>query len=166
VNTPVPPAAPTAAKPGTKPAAGQVVLEDTAFQGGFRNAGDSQYRGRTATWVYGSRTQYSKMTAQFELPFAPREADLVLVGLDSEGSQRTNMAIYVNDVELYRGRSPFPDDRPDQPQAPWTERRLQLPGGALRPGANTVTIQNLEDSANVGSPPFVAIDQVTVRYQP
>jgi hypothetical protein len=142
-----------------------VRIEDTAFQGGFRGQGDSIHRGRTATWVYGSRTQYGRMTARFDLPVSPRDAQVLIVGLDSEGGARTRIAIVVNDREIYRGQSPFPDDRPNQPEARWTERPFDVPDGVLRQGQNTLAIQNLEPSDRPGQPPFVAVDQALVRFQ-
>jgi serine/threonine-protein kinase len=156
---PPPPPSPTA-----PPQTGEVRLEDTAFQGGFRGQGDSVYRGRTATLVYGSRTPYSRMTARFDLPASPREAQVWIVGLDSEGGTRTRIAIVVNDREIFRGPAPFPDDRPRQPEAPWTERPFAVPEGVMHPGQNTLAIQNLEPSDRVGQPPFLAVDQAVVRY--
>jgi hypothetical protein len=160
--TPAPPPPPASAT--AAPQAGEVKVEDTAFQGGFRNPGDSSYRGRTATWVYGSRTQYGRMTARFDLPATPRDAQVWIVAVDSEGPARTRIAILVNDREIFRGPAPFPDDRPNQPEAPWTERPFAVPEGTLHQGANTLTIQNLENGDRVNQPPFLAVDQATVRF--
>jgi hypothetical protein len=158
---PVPVATP---KPGSKPGQGTVEIPDTAFQGGYRNANGAPYRGQSATWVYGARTPYSAMTATFELPTTPREAQIRIVGLDSEGPQRTNVEVLIDDRPVFRGPAPFPDDVPSRPQAPWAERAIDLPAGYLREGSNTITIRNLEDTGNMG-PPFLAIHQVTVVYR-
>jgi hypothetical protein len=91
---------------------------------------------------------------------------LLLVGaLDSVGNTGTRLALVVNDREIFRGPAPFPDDRPNQSDAPWTERPFSLPDGVLHQGQNTLAIQNLEASDRVGQPPFLAVDQATVRYQ-
>jgi len=161
LSPPVPVATP---KPGAKPNQGTVEIPDTAFQGGYRNANGAPYRGQSATWVYGARTPYSTMTATFELPTTPREAQVRIVGLDSEGPQRTNVEMLIDDRPVFRGPAPFPDDVPSRPQAPWAERTLELPAGYLREGPNTITIRNLEDTANMG-PPFLAVHQVTVVYR-
>jgi len=158
---PVPVATP---KPGTKPSEGTVDIPDTAFQGGFRNQNGQPYRGQSATWVYGQRTSYSTMSASFQLPVTPRDAQLRIVGLDSEGPQRTTIEILVDDRPIFRGPAPFPDDVPSRPQAPWAERAIDLPSGYLHEGQNTVTIRNLEESANMG-PPFLAVHSATVVYR-
>jgi hypothetical protein len=164
---PPPAASPTAAAPPAPPpgSSGEVRLDDTAFQGGFRNPGDAQYRGRTAMLLYGARTPYSRMSARFDLPAAPRDAELAVVAVDSQGGSRTQLAILVNDREIFRGPSPFPDEGPGQGEARWTERRLPIPDGLLRSGANTVAIQNLDQSDRVGQPPYAAVDLAVIQVR-
>lgn len=156
----LPPPAPIAtpkpaATPPPKPvAAADVVIQSSAFQGGAQEA---NHGGRNAVVLYGARTQFARATARFDLPGAPREAELKIVGRDSRGQRETSIAIFLNDAEVFRGDNPFPDGQ-------WTERRWQLQQGMLRQGANTLTIQNLENTDRVGQPPSLAVEQVIVRY--
>jgi hypothetical protein len=153
---PLPIATPRA---GTKPGERVVDVPDAAFQGGFRTQ-DGSYRGQTATLVYGQRTQYSNATARFDLNGNLADAQLRLNGLDSEDRSKTQIEILINDRPLYRGPSPFQNDVPSQPSAPWSEQSVVIPGGFLREGQNTLTIRNMADSNNAG-PPFVALHQAT-----
>lgn len=145
----------------------QVLLEDATFVGGWRNPDDSVYRGRTATWVYGARTDYSTMTARFDLPAEPQgDAVLEIVGLDSEGADQTNIQIAMNDQIVFQGPAPFPSDSGDPgTDAPWMKRGLRLRSGLLRQGENALTIKNLEDTANFGVPPWFMVDQATVSVR-
>jgi serine/threonine-protein kinase len=171
---PTRPPSPTALappKPGAKPglSLAPIALEDTAFQGGFRNPGASTYRQRSATWIYGARTPYASMSATFQLPGAPTGgALLTIVGLDSENAPKTPISISINDRELFRGPAPFADDTHSQDfenaPAPWGERSWPIPAEALRSGPNTLTIRNLADTADVGTPPFFVLDQARVTF--
>lgn len=169
-----PPPAPAAA-PTTQPTplptrtapAGAIVLEDTAFVGGYRNSGPSIYRQRTATWVYAANTPYSTMTATFDLPVAPASGGaLTIVGLSSEHS-RPRISLAINGAQVYRGPSPFESDTLSQDfenaPAPWTEVRWDLPPGVLRAGRNTIALSNLEPQGGVNQPPFVMLDRATIE---
>jgi hypothetical protein len=151
------------------PPAGTLVLEDTAFQGGFRNPGGSIYRQRSATWIYGARTPYSTMAASFELPAAPSgQAVLTITGLDSENAPKTPISITINDREIFRGPAPFADDSHDpdfrNAPAPWSDRSWPIPPDALRVGTNRLMIRNLADTADVGVPPFFMLDRASVAF--
>jgi serine/threonine-protein kinase len=181
-RAPQPPTSPAAGRPETAGAgavlvppkavspSGAVVLEDTAFQGGFRNGGGSIYRRRSATWIYGARTPYSTMAASFDLPSVPAGgAVLTITGLDSETAGKTPISLAVNGRELFRGPSPFADDTHDpdfqNAAAPWSEQSWEVPADALRAGTNTITIRNLADSAEVGVPPFFMLDRAVVQFR-
>ena len=166
---PKPTQPPPTAVPQTAALRGAVTLEDTAFQGGYRNTGGSIYRQRTATWVYGAQSPYPAMSATFELPAAPdRPGRLVVVGLDSEDDPKTSISVSVNDVEIFAGPAPFENDTRDPDfengAAPWREHAWTVPAEALRSGANTVVIRSLAPSANVGTPPFFMVDAARVEF--
>lgn len=173
VTTPTQPAPPTPTlpppvpvatpKPGIKPGERVVEIPDTAFQGGFRTA-DGNYRGQSATLIYGSRTQYAAATARFEMPPNAAEPQLRLTGLDSEDRSKTQIEMLINDRPFFRGPSPFVNDVPASPIAPWSEQSVPIPGGFLREGQNTLTIRNRAESNNLG-PPFVAIHQATIVFR-
>ncbi|HEX5691783.1 MAG TPA: protein kinase, partial [Roseiflexaceae bacterium] len=102
--TPVPIAATPVVVQAEPGADGRVfVLDDTAWQGGYRSTSGS-YGGRTATWIYGTSTEYSSMRAVFDAPSQPRgTATLSIEGMDSEDRLKTQIGISVNGVEIYRG---------------------------------------------------------------
>jgi hypothetical protein len=167
--TDIPPTTPTPAAVGASPGGRDVdaTLNDTDFTGGYRNPDGSVYAGRPATWVYGARTNYSTMTASFALTSAPAgPATLTVRGLDSEGPQRTTILIALNDVEIFRGPSPFADDDENPNDAPWTEHSWRVPPNVMRAGANTLTIRNLEDVDNEGSPPWFMLDWARIQSRP
>ena len=74
-----------------KAAAGRVVLDDDAFQGGY--SAPRAYRGRTARWLYGANSQYGQMTAAFSVDGAPTAGELVISGIDSENGGKTPIAL-------------------------------------------------------------------------
>jgi hypothetical protein len=162
----VEPTATAAAQPQAAPAGGAIPLEDGAFAGGYRNPGSSLYRQRSATWAYGAGTAYSTMTARFDLADAPGAGALTVTGLTSE-NWRPQIAILVNDRQIFRGQSPFPQD-PGTPDvidgtAAWGELSFPIPAGVLRAGANTLTIRNLENIDKINQPPWVMVDRATIR---
>ncbi len=135
-----------------------VRLEDRAWAGGWRNSGASVYGGRTATWVYGSGTQYSRMTAQFNLAaVAGGQAELQVEGMDSEDAAKTQIVIAVNDQQIFRGSNPLPNDDLPLDSGTWTVARFPFDAGLLRAGANRITITNSGGGA-FGRPPFFMLD--------
>jgi hypothetical protein len=158
---PVPIATP---KPGAKPGqSGTVEIPSTAFQGGFRTP-DGNFRGQSAMLIYGQRTPHSTMSARFELPGEPREAQLRLNGLDSEDRDKTQVEILINERPFFRGPSPFQNDQGSRPQAPWSDREVNITPGFLKEGSNLLTIRNLAESNNQG-PPFIAVHSATISYR-
>jgi hypothetical protein len=141
-----------------------IVLEDTDWQGGFRRPGGQPYGGRTATWIYGSSTEYSVMQARFES--ANRFAGtvtLTIEGMDSEGRTKTPIQIVVNGTEIYNGPNPLPDD--DQPleTGTWASQSWTFDASLLRPGQNQVSFSNLAEGA-FSRPPFFMLDYAELTY--
>jgi hypothetical protein len=96
----------------------------------------------------------------------PAGGTLTITGLTSE-NWRPQIAILINDRELFRGPSPFAQD-PGTPDlqgglAPWEERSFPIPAGVLRSGANTLTIRNLEPVDTINQPPWTMVDRATIR---
>jgi serine/threonine protein kinase len=179
--TPVPPSpeppAPTAAQiPTPIPAAPIVVtpvladgkvsflLDDEVWQGGYRRSGGRSYGGRTATWVYGTSTDYSMMRAVFEAPAQPRGVvTFSIEGMDSEDRIKTAISISINGTEIYRGPNPLPDDDHPLETGTWATYSWSFEGALLRPGRNEISISNLETGA-FGLPPFFMLDYATMIY--
>ena len=175
-NTPAPPAPPAAATPTSSrgrpvfptptPPTGadrRVALEDLAFAGGYRYPPPSVYEGRTAVWVYGQGTSFASMTAPFVLTAQPGgDGHLTLAGMDSEGSAKTPMRILINGQSIFNGANPLPNDYSPNAGA-WGSYTWTFPAAALRPGENTITIENLAPSATLGIP-FIMIDSATITW--
>jgi hypothetical protein len=140
-----------------------VRLEDTSFDGGWRNRGASVYGGRTATWVYGQGSGYSTMTATFnsDAP-AGGTATLTIEGMDSEDSTKTPMRVTVNGVTLFEGPNPLPNDDIPLATGNWGELTLQFDAAILHAGANSISITNLA-RGSVNRPPFIALDYALVQ---
>jgi hypothetical protein len=149
------------ARPNTPPVpvrvdGARVRLEDTAWQGGYRQA--RGYAGRSATWIYGSGTEYTTMQAAVVLDRQPQgQATLRVEGMDAEGRGKSAIQITVNGQEIYRGANPLPDD--DQPleSGTWGQASWRFDGGLLQPGQNLIRIRNLSPGS-FGRPPFFMLD--------
>lgn len=175
-NTPAPTAPPAPATPTgskghpvfptpTPPTAAdrRVTLEDLAFAGGYRYTPPSVYEGRTAVWVYGQGTSFAAMTAPFVLPAQPTgNGHLTLAGMDSEDRAKTPMRILINGQSIFNGANPLPNDF--SPNAgTWGTYTWTFPAAVLRPGDNTITVENLAPSAALGIP-FIMIDSATLTW--
>lgn len=172
-EAPVPPTEvpPTQAPAPPSPVVGganTVTLQDRSFVGGYTRT-DGTYHGVTAKWVYGRGTIYSSMTAKFTVANAPTGAgSLTVRGLDSEDDPKTAISILVNGTQIYTGGNPLPNDfsYPNNQNGPgnWGVYTFTIPAGILQPGANTVTITNLNPSNKINSPPFFMLDYATVSW--
>jgi predicted Ser/Thr protein kinase/uncharacterized protein YgiM (DUF1202 family) len=140
-----------------------ITLEDTAFVGGFRNRGASVYGGRTSTWVYGQESGYNRMSATFAVQgVRTGTATLVIEGMDSEDRAKTPLVIVLNDVVLFEGASPFPNDDMPLQSGVWGSVSLQFDAALLRDGTNVVSLVNLAPGRR-GLPPFVALDYAILQ---
>jgi hypothetical protein len=142
-----------------------IVLEDTAWQGGYRRAsGSNVYGGRTAAWIYGSSTQYHTMQATFVLTAQPSgTAELSIEGMDSEGGTKTPIGISVNGSEIFSGPNPLPDDDLPLESGTWATHTWRFDAALLRPGENVIAISNLAPGA-FSRPPFFMLDYAQVRF--
>jgi hypothetical protein len=140
-------------------------LEDTDWTGGYRLAGASSYGGRSATWIYGTSTDFSEMQASFEVEGAPfGTAELSVEGMDSEGPAKTPIEIIVNGEPIYNGPNPLPDDDFVLQTGTWQTESWSFEGDLLRSGSNTITIRNLAPG-QFSRPPFFMLDYAEVIYE-
>jgi len=91
-------------------------------------------------------------------------ATLSIEGMDSEGAAKTPIRITINDVEIYNGPNPLPDD--DQPleSGTWATYTWRFDAANLRAGTNTITISNLAVGA-FSRPPFFMLDYADINYE-
>ncbi|HUP27023.1 MAG TPA: protein kinase, partial [Chloroflexia bacterium] len=167
-DTPVPEPAPTetpASVDPTPPPAetnGNVTLQDSAFRGGYSGV----YHGVSAAWIYGTGTRNSTMSARFNVQGRPGAGRLTIRGVDSEGAAKMPIMITINDVVLYQGEDPLPNDFANAGKGPgnWGLDTWDIPAGMLKPGNNTLTISNLSPSGCVTCPAFVMVDYANVSW--
>lgn len=142
-----------------------VYLEDTDWQGSYRRVnGPTVYGGRTATWIYGTSTQYNKMRTTFNVTSKPTSiATLNIEGMDAEGSRKTHISIEINGIEIYNGPNPLPDDDYQLDTGTWETRSWQFDTALLRMGQNEITISNLSEG-NFSLPPWFMLDYAEITY--
>ncbi len=172
--TPTPTSIPPTPTPTTPPERTQaqtrtVNLEDNDFTGGFTNR-NGRHKDRTARWVYGQQTDYTTMSANFVIegtPMGTAEGNQVvfrMYGLDSENRPKTDILIEVNDVEVFQGDNPLPDDKFDPNRGNWGQADIMFDADVLREGDNVITITNLEPNGGFSAPPWFMLDRAVLAY--
>ncbi len=158
------PIAPTSAPVPVRANGTTVRLDDDTWRGGYRSA--RGYGGRSATWIYGTNTEYNTMRAAFVLDKQPsgRPARLVIEGMDSEDGPKTPIQITVNDVEIFNGPNPLPNDDLPLVSGTWDSATFPFDPGLLRAGQNTIQITNLKPGA-FSLPPFFMLDYAVVTLE-
>lgn len=144
----------------------QVRIEDTEWQGSYRRAnGPTTYGGRSATWIYGTTTDYATMRAEFQVRAQPAgEALLVIEGMDSEDRAKTPIQIKINETEIFNGANPLPNDDLPFDTGTWASYTWRFDAALLHVGANTVTISNLAPG-QFSRPPFFMLDYAEIQYE-
>ena len=171
---PQPTAAPAAPPPPAAQSTPQIArqdqittirFEDSDWQGGYRRAAGRTYGGRTATWIYGTSTEWSIMQADFDLAAQPDDiATLTIEGMDSEDRLKTPISILVNGVEIFNGPNPLPDDDHPLETGTWASFVWSFDARLLHPGHNEVQIKNLAPGA-FSLPPFFMLDYADLAYK-
>lgn len=137
--------------------------------GGAYRRTDGTLYGRPESAIYGSGSPYSEASTTFQWRGGGANAPiaLLLTGLDDERVQQCDWEIVLNGVVIYRGPTRFPnvpsnDNGVGGPDRYWGRDRIQLPGEALRNGANTLTFRNLTPWQGFLGIPYILINEVTV----
>jgi hypothetical protein len=142
-----------------------IRFEDSDWQGGYRRAAGRTYGGRTATWIYGTATEYNTMQAGFDLAAQPAgTATLTIEGMDSEDRAKTPISILVNGVEIFNGPNPLPDDDHPLETGTWASYVWSFDARLLRRGHNSIQIKNLAPGA-FSLPPFFMLDYADLAYR-
>lgn len=141
---------------------GAIRLEDTAWSGGWRNRGASIYGGRTATWIYGAGTDWSRMEARFDLAAAVGgTAHLVVEGMDDELGAKIEIEISVNGTPIFAGADPLPNDDMPLDSGTWATRDFPFDAALLVAGSNQVAIR-ARTPGTFGRPPFFMLDYADI----
>lgn len=162
------PTATSAPSPTATPEPIDLTFAADDWQGGLYR-GNGEFYGRAWVAVYGAQSDFPRAALTFELPLEPTEPLAFSVdGLDDEWADRNEIAFEINGQRVYEGPSPFLDWDGILPgtNAVWTTATLVLPPGLLREGANEVVVQNLEQSASVGLPPYVLLSTAALYPAP
>jgi hypothetical protein len=127
-------------------------------------SGNNSYGGRSAAWIYGSSTQFSSMSASFNLTQqSGGTAKLSIEGMDSEGAAKTPIQIRINGTEIFNGPNPLPDDDLPLDSGTWSTYTWRFDAALLKPGTNTITISNLAPGA-FSRPPFFMLDYAQISF--
>lgn len=142
-----------------------IRLDDNAWQGGYRYLNrPSIYGGRTATWIYGTSTQFHTMRATFEVPIKPiGTAQLCIEGMNSEGTYKTHIGIKINGNEIFNGSNPLPSDDYDLETGTWSNFCWDIAPDILHKGTNTIEISNLNEGS-YSLPPWFMLDYADIIY--
>jgi serine/threonine-protein kinase len=150
-----------------EPSSGVVArFEDADWQGGYRRPLGRTYGGRSATWIYGSSTEYATMRTVFTLSESVNgETVLRVEGMDSEGPAKTPIQIDINGNIIYSGDNPLPDDDAPLETGTWGTYDFEFDPILLKQGENEIRITNLAPGA-FSRPPFFMLDYAELVFTP
>ena len=157
--TPVPPT-PTPVPPTPTRTLSRATVEPGAFAGACRADGPLKALVPfDVALLFGGKSECPRASATFDLPTKPgADAVLALSGAASRTSL-PDVEVLLNGKTIFRGRSPFADDRS------LGEVRWKLPDDVLRQGRNTIEVRNLEKNGLQLRAPWVGLASVTVEYR-
>jgi flagellin-like hook-associated protein FlgL len=91
-------------------------------------------------------------------------ATLTLTGIDDEWLDLNPIAVKVNGQQVFSGASPFAnwDGATTGAAAAWTPVTITI-APELKAGRNRITVANLSPTGNVGSPPYVLLDDASLQ---
>lgn len=132
------------------------------WSGAFEEVDAEVYR-RDAVAIYGAASETPSATLTFSLDAGgDGQTALTLTGLDDELAGPTPLAIWVNGELVHDGDLGFYDWDPSANEVAWQRSTLYFPSDLLRAGNNTITVENLADSAAVGEPPYLLLSEAFV----
>jgi hypothetical protein len=112
---------------------------------------------RVATWIYGARSQYAKMSASFTLS-APSSNDweLVICGQDDDSAEPCHIRLKVNEQVVFEGGNPLK-------KGEWSRHVFPIKAAWLNCGENVLVIENLGDSGSETSAPWFMLNYAMLR---
>ncbi len=110
-------------------------------------------RNRHVNYVYAEPTGKNVMSVAFYLDAAPAKGGVLrLTALDGDIGRKSRVRIAINDVVVFEGQTPFG-------YRDFETNLFDVPPSALKAGANTLTITNLEDEGTLGMPPWFMVSE-------
>lgn len=140
-----------AQSPASELAGGDLIGGAADLFGGIRG---SELR---CNFVYAAPTGgRSVMEGRFRRDVWPANPlRLYLKAVDDDFEGQCAIAVLLNGRELFAGKSGFPDKG-------WQVRSWPIPDGLLKPGDNTLRIENREQEGRVGMPPWFMVARCAV----
>lgn len=112
---------------------------------------------RLATWIYGAKTAYSKMSAGFDLPSPPTtNYFLIISGQDDDSPKKCKIRITINNNKVFEGENPFISFG-------WSKHTFPIKAYFLKEGHNVISIENIEDSYINTGPPFFMLNYAIIK---
>ena len=126
------------------------------FEGGAGSVFGYRRYDRAVNYVYARPTGYDTMSAVFYLDDVPvGGAALRLVGRNGDTGKPARVRITLNDMALVDGDAVFG-------WADFETRTFEIPASALKPGADTLVIANLEGEGVPGMPPWFMVAEAEI----
>lgn len=144
----------------------KIHIEDAEWIDGFhRSDGPTIYGGRTATWIYGTSTQYSTMRTILDVVDQPigSDAQICIEGMDSEGPHKTQIRISINGTPVYIGENRLPDDDYNLETGTWATYCWPFDAQLLKIGKNEIAISN-QEVGNYSVPPWFMLDYADITF--
>jgi hypothetical protein len=115
-----------------------------------------QYQGEICQIAYGSKSQFTTVTAAIDLKSDLTNPVLDLGALDdNQPASKCPFEIKVNGNILWKGISNYPDDA-------WAVKSYPIPADWLKAGRNTVEIKNTSSEA-AGNCPWLAVNFIRIK---
>jgi len=125
---------------------------------------DAKVYQRQAVAIYGAASPYPSATLSFELDAGGNgKTALTLTGIDDELPGPNPITITVNGEIVHDEELGFYDWNPEVDEVAWNRSTLYFDSNLLRPGENTITIENRSDAAAVGEPPYLLLLEAFVN---
>lgn len=135
------------------------VFGPDAFDGALRV--DDDVLGQPASMLFGPGSGYDVATVTFVVDEQPDNyVVIVLRGMDDDPGRATELRLWLNDVIIWEGDSPFRDGQ-------WFDVGWLVGDVAwLHAGENTLTIELLsdDDDHEIGEPPWLGLSDSAVYY--
>ncbi len=142
-----------------------VTLAENGFAGTMvlpRRAWKPYNQPRTMHIVYGKGEKHSSATSIFDLDQQPKNATLIINGVDDSATEKCNIAITINGTVIYKGDAPFKNCTYTRGLTGRGEARVKVPNGVLKKGKNRLEIKNLSSCLDKNRLPWIAFDKVAI----
>lgn len=120
--------------------------------------------GRDCVALYGVNSDYPSATLTFDADEATGgESELVLTGLDDEFSGQNPIVVTVNGEVVYQGASGFNSWNGSSSQVAFSQVQLEFDSDLIVDGENEITVTNLSQAANFGTPPYILLAEAELQ---